>query len=78
MNWKRYNKYFLATAGGLVGFGMALVVAKVPGAGTCEIDAVTGAASNCVILGMSEETLIGFVATAMSGVFVRFGPKNAE
>ena len=76
MNIARYAKFVSAIVGGIIGAGMAFAAAK--GFGTCEVDAVTGAASNCVVFGMSQAQITGFAVGIFSSLGVGFGPANAE
>ena len=76
MKLARYWKFIMAIAGGVV--GMALAFAATKGLGTCEIDAVTGAASNCVVFGMSQAQIMGILTMALSSLGVLGGPANAE
>jgi hypothetical protein len=76
MNLARYWKFIMAIVGGVVGMALAFAASK--GLGTCTIDPATGAASDCVVFGMSQTQIMAILTMAFSSLGVGIGPKNAE
>lgn len=67
----KYSKFIASILGSVVGFVLAFLASK--GLGTC--DAV---GENCVVFGMTQESVMVLVMGALSALGVLTSPKNTE
>ena len=67
------SKLIGSAIGGAVGAGLAWLVAKVPGIGSCS---VVDTQTACEVLGLTQAQITGALSIGMSMVFTYFFPAN--